>query len=119
MTLFVLEPEAKVFVLDWKAGDTMRVVARTPISEGATINFGINASKCLTDVLGNTVTISGSPAPSVTGINCTATYLSNANGIIAFSVTPTYGKRSRAQVQLSFSLSNGEAPKCVLDLDVV
>lgn len=116
--LFVYEPGRRVFVYERQGqGGGMYIIDRVPISAGATLHYGIDILKVLTDLRGNAVAVSGTP--TVTGTNCTATHLLTDDGIIEIEVTPTLNAGSRARAVVEFDLDDGEHLPCALDFDVV
>lgn len=99
----------------------MLTVGKDNIGAGETKHYGIRMTNRLTDVLGNAVTISGTP--TVNGVNCTVTYLSASGGIVSIravpSITPPPGQTARAEAQVTVTLSNGEVIPMKIDLIVV
>jgi hypothetical protein len=96
-------------------------VGRDKISVGGTKHYGLRWTDYLTDVLGNTTTISGTP--TVNGVNCTVTHITTSGGItkirVVPSVTPPAGATARAEAQVTATLSDGEVIPVKIDLDVV
>lgn len=99
----------------------MLIVGQDEIGSGETKHYGIRFTNRLTDVLGNAVTISGTP--TVSGTNCTVTYLSNSNGIVAIrvvpSVTTTNRNTAKALATTTVTLSNGEVIPVGINLTIV
>lgn len=95
----------------------MMSVGRDEISAGETKHYKVRWTKRLTDVLGETTTISGTP--TVAGVNCTVTHLSTSGGVTAIRVVPSVGKGARAEAQVTATLANGEVIPVKIDLYVV
>jgi len=99
----------------------MLIVGHDDIGTGETKHYGIDFTERLTDIRGNAVTITGTP--TVDGTNCTVTYLSKDDGIVAFRVVPSVGvvnrNTARALAMTTVTLSNGEVIPVGINLTIV
>lgn len=92
-------------------------LGRDTLSLGQTKKYGINLNDYLSDPDGSTTTISGTP--TVSGVNCTGTYVSNAGGIVYFKAAAAagLGKGAKGYVQVTTTLANTEVVPYQIDLD--
>lgn len=81
--------------------------------------YGINLNEYLSDPDGTSATISGTP--TVNGVNCTVTYVTNASGIVVIRVVAAagLGPGAKGEAQVTTTLSNAEVVPVKIELTFV
>jgi hypothetical protein len=89
------------------------------LSLGQNKKYGVDVTDYLLDPDGTTATVSGTP--TVNGVNCTVTYVSNGGGIVVIRAVAAagLGPGSRGEAQTTITLSNGEVIPVKIELTFV
>lgn len=94
----------------------MVTVGTDTLGIGQTKVYGFDVNDYLSVPGGGTATISGTP--TVNGINCTVTYITNSAGVVTVKAVAAagLGAGAKGEVQLTTTLSNGEVIPAKIDL---